>query len=176
LAQARGGLGPASFFSWSELPMKPSLPASCRFVCLAVLLFFLGCTKTPPPLTEVEGVVLLDGQPLPSAEVQFVPDLASFGSEQNSTAVTDDQGHFRLKCQRNGEFGAVVGKHFVLVKEAPPPTELRSGSAESRQKLAAAQAKLKNRPIPARYSSVSQTPLTIEVTPGQTSYTLKLAR
>jgi hypothetical protein len=48
----------------------------------------LGCGKTPPPVTTVEGTVLLDGKPLPFAMVQFMPETSDFGAELNSTGVS----------------------------------------------------------------------------------------
>src|SRR5689334_22974691 len=83
------------------------------------LLFLFGCKKGPPPLVEVQGVVLLNGQPLPQAQVEFVPDLEDFGAQLNSTGVTDDQGRFTLTCMLKNEPGAVVGKHRVLVTDPP---------------------------------------------------------
>src|SRR5437870_12181738 len=89
-------------------------------VALALALLTLGCSKSPPPITEVEGVVLLNDQPLPFAQLQFMPELSNFGAEQASTATTDEQGKFRLTCNRNGEPGAVVAKHRVIVTEFTP--------------------------------------------------------
>src|SRR5438105_3770282 len=66
-----------------------------RFGLIAAL-FLGGCAKVPPPVTEVEGVVLLNDQPLPQAQIEFVPDLKDFGAELNSTAVTDEKGRFTL--------------------------------------------------------------------------------
>jgi hypothetical protein len=156
--------------------MKRLVQSRGRAVALAVLVLAGGCAKVPPTLTEAEGTVTLNGQPLPNAQVQFVPDLADFGAEYNSVGTTDEQGHFRLTCQGNGQNGAVIAKHRVLVIEAPVPAELRGQSSDSQQKLAAYQAKLKNRPIPTTYSSVGQTPLVIEVTADQKTYAIKLTR
>src|SRR5206468_6769755 len=85
----------------------------------AVVLALSGCAKGPPPVTEVSGVVLLEGQPLPQAKVEFIPELSNFGAEMNSTAITDDQGRFTLTCAYKQQSGAVVGKHHVLVSERP---------------------------------------------------------
>src|SRR5437763_9754925 len=86
---------------------------------LALLVGLAGCAKKPPPVVEVSGVVLLNGQPLPKAEVLFVPQLDGFGAELNSSAVTDDDGRFSLTCL-NQQTGAVVGRHKVLVSEYIP--------------------------------------------------------
>ncbi len=135
-----------------------------------------GCAKTPPPVTDVGGIVLLDGQPLPNARVEFIPQLADFGAELNSGGVTDEKGRFRLTCSEKQQPGAVVGKHRVLVTEAPVPAEFRNPSQKAQAAYAEYLARQKNRPIPAAYGNVSKTPLAVEVTPGQRDYTLKLTR
>ncbi len=58
--------------------------------------FCAGCAKNPPPVTQVDGEVLLDGQPLPFAQITFVPDLEHFGAEMNSTGQTDEKGWFTV--------------------------------------------------------------------------------
>jgi hypothetical protein len=143
-------------------------------ICL--ILAAPGCRGNPTPqLTEVEGVVVLNDEPLPLAHIQFVPELANFGSEYNSSAVTDDQGKFKLVCRKNGQPGAVIGVHRVIVWEYMP-AELRVRSEETMVKLAEYQDALKNRPIPEEYGSVVKTPLKVEVTPGQKEYTIFLMR
>jgi hypothetical protein len=145
---------------------------------LALTLTASGCAKSPPPVTEVSGIVLLDGQPLPQARVEFVPDLENFGSAMNSSATTDDKGRFTLTCANNGnpKPGAVVGKHFVLVSELPLPKEARGQDERSQAKLKEFQAKLKNRPIPQVLSAIGKNPYTIEVKEGQKNYEIKLTR
>ena len=143
-----------------------------RFAPLLFLVAFsvLGCSKTPPPLTPVEGTILLDGKPLPHATVQFWPITSDFGPELNSTGITDDQGHFTLTCTRGNAPGAVVGQHKVVIMEGPVPGEIR----RNQEKVVEFQNKLKNRPIPPIYGTFSDTTLTVEVTTGQKDYSLKL--
>ena len=144
--------------------------------CLSLFLAASGCHGKPlPQLTEVEGVVLVDGEPLPQAQIQFVPELANFGAEYNSSAVTDNQGKFKLVCRKTGEPGAVIGMNRVVVLEYTPP-ELRGRSTEARLKLSEYQEELKNRPIPEAYSSMGKTPLKLEVTAAQKEYMIFLAR
>jgi hypothetical protein len=149
-----------------------------RIGAAALLLAALagGCAKVPPPLTEAGGVVLLDGQPLPNARVEFVPELADFGAEMNSAGVTDDKGRFQLTCSEKQQPGAVVGKHRVVVMEAPVPAEFRNSGQKAQAAHAEYLARQKNRPIPADYGNASKTPLRVEVTRGQRDYTLKLTR
>ncbi len=145
------------------------------YLGLALVLLASGCAR-PPQVTEVEGTVLLNNEPLPNALVQFVPDLPGQEGSLSSNAVTDDKGNFRLVCSRGQEPGAVVGKHRVVITDAPPPAEVRGLSPKAQQAEAKYRAGLKNRPIPETYGSVLKTPLVIEVTPDKKTYTLTLTR
>jgi hypothetical protein len=147
--------------------------AAAPALVLAVALL-PGCKPKPPEIVPVEGTVYLDGQPVPLARVDFVPDLADFGAEYMSSAVTDEKGHFVLMTTA-GAPGAAVAKHKVVVAEYTPE-ELRGFSPAAQDRLAAYQAKLKNRPIPEQYGIAVKTPLTVEVKPGQTTYDLQLKR
>jgi hypothetical protein len=142
----------------------------------ALVLVFSGCAKGPPPVTAVSGVVLLDGQPLPQAKVEFVPELSGFGAEMISSAVTDDRGRFTLAFSYSRQPGAVVGRHRVLVTEPPTPAEFRSPDERTQARLAQYQAKLKNRPIPPAYGTLNKTPLAVDVKPDQATYDLQLQR
>jgi hypothetical protein len=145
-------------------------------VAMLTALAISGCAKTPPPVTEAEGIIYLNGEPLPHAQIQFVPDLKHFGVDYNSSGVSDDQGKFRLVCAKKAQPGAVVATHWVLVTDSPAPDDLRGMDAVTQAKLAEWEASLVNRPIPRSYASVGTTPLKVEVTKGQKTYELKLTR
>ena len=157
------------------MPRKRIAPTLAG-LSLGVAVALSGCARVPPPVTEAEGTVLLDGKPLPQAEVEFVPELRHFGAEMNSTAVTDDEGHFHLTCAYNQQPGAVVAKHHVLVAEPPTPAEFRGMDERTQTRLAQYMAKLKNRPIPEVYGTLGRTPLVVEVKAGQKTYDLQLTR
>ena len=89
--------------------------------------------------------------------------------------MTDEQGHYTLVCSYQQQPGAVVATHHVLVIEHIPD-EMRGMSAKVQQQLAIYQAKLKNRPIPDVYGTLSRTPLIVEVKAGQETYDLQLSR
>lgn len=133
-----------------------------------------GCAKVPPQIVPAEGVVLLNGQPLPNADVRFVPMIQGFGAEYIAAGTTDEQGRFKLTC--NGRPGACACENRVTVSEAPLPDKLRGMSAESQMAASRYLAALKNRPIPERYANLAQSPLVVTVAPGQTAYDLKLDR
>jgi hypothetical protein len=141
---------------------------------LGGLLPLHGCAHRLPPVVPVQGKVLLNGQPLPKASVTFVPQLDQFGSESNSTAVTDEKGQFTLTCAYNNQPGAVVGKHVVLIAEPPLPEDLRN--SRDNRAIDTYRAKLGNRPIPPEYNSVSQSPIRIEIKSRQEPVTIELTR
>ena len=107
-----------------------------RFAAAAALLALAGCGKSPPQFTDVSGVVLLDGQPLPKARVEFVPQLSGFGAEMVSSGITDDQGRFTLARGNGGPPGAAVGTHRVMVSELPTPGEYRSPDPATQARFA----------------------------------------
>lgn len=148
---------------------------------VGVILLFVGagCGPRAPVVTEVEGVVLLDGAPLPHAHVEFVPELKHFGATLSSTATTDEAGKFSLVCNRKSEAGAVVGTHFVIVNEVALPIERRDreeSDPEKQRKFEEMKAKLTNRPIPSEYATVGTTPLKVAVSKDKKVYELKLER
>ena len=118
--------------------------------------------------------MLLNGQPLPNASVTFVPMLDHFGSESNSTAVTDANGKFSLTCAYNAQPGAVVGKHVVLISEPPLPEDMRN--VRDSRVLENYRANLGNRPIPPDYGTMSKSLIQIEVKEGQSEYKIELTR
>jgi hypothetical protein len=88
---------------------------------MALLAFSLvGCGPSGPEIASVEGRVTLDGEPLPEAQVLFVPDKG-----RPSVAKTGTDGYYRLEYV-DGLEGAIPGKCRVEIttrKPAEPNTE-----------------------------------------------------
>lgn len=145
-----------------------------RAAVLAVVLFLVGCAKKPPSFTAAEGSVKYLGQPLAHVQVQFIPMLADFGAEFNSVGITDENGHFTLSC--GDQPGAAVCKHRVVIAEGPLPAAARGQTEKAQATFSEYMSKLKNRPIPAKYATVSQTPLEVEVSADKSTYDLELSR
>lgn len=142
---------------------------------LVVLLPLSRCGgRKPPTVVPVQGTVLLNGNPLPKASVTFVPQLEHFGAEFNSTAVTDENGSFTLTWAADGQTGAVVGEHVVLITEPSLPEEFRH--TRDARRVQNYHAKQSNRPIPSKYNSVSQSPIRIQIEEGQAPVTIELRR
>ncbi len=130
-----------------------------------------GCSSQPPAIIPAEGTVLLNGQPLPHAQVDFVPMIQGFGAEYIATATTDEKGRFKLTCN-GGVPGACACENRVTVIEGPFPENVRGNQTAEGRFLNT----LSNRPIPIVYSSVANTPLIITVSAERTDYTLELKR
>jgi hypothetical protein len=144
----------------------------CAISCLAALALAGGCGKSPPPtIVAVEGTILLNGKPLPKAEVRFTP-VTDLGPEYIAIGVTDEKGQFKLSC--NGQPGACACDSYVTVKEAEIPAKLRPESAQA--ELHKYLESLGNRPVPRKYGNVAETPLRVMVTADQKDYPFKLVR
>jgi hypothetical protein len=83
------------------------------FICFVLFcaLEIAGCSRGDrPELTEVQGIVTLDGKPLPRATVIFQP----MNGGRSSRGLTDSQGKYRLLYLRDIE-GAILGSHKVTI-------------------------------------------------------------
>jgi hypothetical protein len=115
-----------------------------------------GCDRGPT-FGQVEGVVTLDGKPLPEAGVAFLPDGQQGNKGPISRAVTDSEGRYRL-TRGQGQEGAVVGWHRVVVDD----------HRAKAQHLPASR-------VPPRYESLQDNPLPpYEVGTGTQSIDLNL--
>ena len=86
----------------------------CRVALGACLLALAGCNRGPE-YGEVEGTVTLDGKPLNSVEVVFLPDPDKGNRGPRAAAYTDERGHYQLFCEKADRAGAVAGAHRVCV-------------------------------------------------------------
>lgn len=131
---------------------------SARAALCAFALLFVGCGKEYE-LAEVEGVLLLDGKPLPQALVEFHPDGTKGPS---SGAETDSEGKFVLRYFQPGAAahagGAVVGRHKVIVLDLKAAADSNGG-------------RLRYSPV---YTQLATTPLTVEVKPGKQTISVEV--
>ncbi|QDU09764.1 carboxypeptidase-like regulatory domain-containing protein [Gimesia aquarii] len=84
----------------------------CVLLCLVLVGCFGGSQEPLPELTDVIGVVTLDGKPLADANVTFNPKEGG-----PSFALTDENGKFTLMFNKDTK-GATPGTHVVkIIKE-----------------------------------------------------------
>jgi hypothetical protein len=115
-----------------------------------------------PEVAPVEGVLRVNGRPMGKVFVQFHPDPDRGTTGPSSSAVTDDEGRFRLRYDTPGGAepaeGAVVGWHRVVLADY---SRFDDGSGRAPPSK-----------IPDTYWTVLHTPLRAEVKRGQPPVTL----
>lgn len=152
---------------------------------------------------EVEGRVLLAGQPLDRIEVIFIPDETAGTVGPRSLAVTDENGFYKLMTEDGKSIGAVAGKHRIVLndlKAIPLPQNRpnmagRSGNGSAGQEAPGGGSPALGRPgrlrlesnvgpaadiktppsrIPFLYREFSTTPMHQEVQPAKQTIDLEL--
>jgi hypothetical protein len=133
----------------------------------ALLVAAAGCGRQ---FGQVEGTVTLDGAPLPDVEVVFVPDPARGNTGNNASAVTDSQGHYRLRSPKEGKDGAAVGLHRVILTDLLMVTDTTAAGVPAPAGAGAAPPQplgSKKRRFPTAYGDPTDTPLKdVEVKSG----------
>jgi hypothetical protein len=83
------------------------------FLCfLALFPLSLGCGDERPERVKVSGVVMIDGKPLTSGSVRFIPT-----GSRPETGVIDENGRFTLSTFQPGD-GCILGTHTVTIHAA----------------------------------------------------------
>ena len=141
--------------------------AAVRAALLIAAAALVGCGART---SAVQGVVLLDGKPLPNASVRFVPQ----GAGRDATGHTDASGAFSMSTLRPGD-GVVAGDYKVVI--SPPigtPDPTRYASSEEAMAAAAKAPPPKASSFPQQYTRPDQTPLkqTVPVS-GKVTFDLK---
>ncbi len=113
---------------------------------------------------DVEGTVLLDGKPLDNVRVIFIPDPEKKTRGKRSVAITDRNGHFFLEYEGKLGKGAVTGWHRVVIEDRKLGQQL----------LASREPSLSFLRLPAKYSSLKESPLRFEVRQGSQKFIIKL--
>lgn len=89
------------------------------FVSLAAAsILVAGCSGQKYEVAEVDGVLVINGQPGADVHIEFVPDAGTQGPP--SAADTDERGAFTLQIvTRDGDSqpGAIVGNHRVTLSD-----------------------------------------------------------
>lgn len=115
-----------------------------------------GCGRSVR-LGQVEGTVQLDGQPIDKVMVVFIPEDRHL---PQSFGITDERGHFQLRCN-NKKLGAAVGNHRVMIVDAASGSTVKSRDDDPPE-----QAEIAVSRIPAIYNRADKTPLRATVSAG----------
>lgn len=87
--------------------------AGGRALLVAVLLLASSGCGRQSELVDVQGRILMNGEPLPGALVIFTP----VGEGSSSFGYTDSNGEYRLRSA-GGRLGALPGRHRVRITRA----------------------------------------------------------
>jgi hypothetical protein len=152
------------------------LPKMQRMLGLLGALFVLagsGCGKNLVFNDSVQGTAKLDGKALVSVMVTFIPDADPKLQAPSSSGYTDADGNFTLR-RDDGEPGALVGKHRVVLQRGREANRALGEEADDTEAAASSKGKKDRRPIPPAYGTAVKTPLFIEVTPDKHTYDVLL--
>ncbi|MBX7167740.1 MAG: hypothetical protein K1X74_15520 [Pirellulales bacterium] len=124
-----------------------------------------GCAR-PVPLGEVTGTLTIAGEPAARILVQFLPDASAGTVGPRSSGMTDERGHFALRCDDRRP-GAVVGRHRVVCEDLLLYNRPRNEVAPTEISPFVSR-------VPARYGDAQQTPLQVEVGPAPQNFALEV--
>ena len=139
------------------------LPAAAL---VAGALGMIGCSSGGK--SKVNGVVTLDGQPLPGAVVTFVP--ADMATGKMASGTTDNSGNFQLTTATPND-GAFPGDYKITVvyAEGAEAPKGATGMKEAFQGYEKEQKKKRPPPkfvVPAKYADPAKTDLKQKVPPS----------
>ena len=128
----------------------------CGFALLAATL--TGCGAGD--LATLEGVVTLDGAPVPAGSISFVP---TAGGAQ-AYAMSDDSGSYEAYTGREAGLQPGQYKVTVVARQRPKVNQTEAGGpAPAGQAL-----------TPRWYASLDSTPISVDVKPGSNEVNLEL--
>lgn len=136
--------------------MHSSYSSKLATITVATLLCVLvvGCDSTPE-LGIVTGTVKAGDEPLGEVMVQFMPEPGKNKNGMMSSALTDENGQYRLGySHRDGGEGAEIGMHLVILKDYASENHRGKGQPPPIR-------------IPKPMRQVGDTPLRFEVKPGE---------
>jgi hypothetical protein len=133
--------------------MRKQFRKICLFGMALATFGSASCGTDDFAFGDVEGVVEWNSQPLPNILVQFHPEPSrETKAAPSSEGVTDETGHYRLRCPQQKRDGVVVGLHRVVLID------------------------VKGTRLPVEYASTSQTKLRVTVQKGSQVIDLKLPK
>jgi hypothetical protein len=114
-----------------------------------------GCGSDQPTVVPVDGVVRIDGQPLRTGTVRFIP-----AAGRSARGQIQSDGSFRLGTYREAD-GAQVGMSRVAITAFEVPAGNVNPDVDRPRSKSL---------IPLRYNSTANSGLTFEVKPSGTNH------
>ncbi len=127
---------------------------------VGILTCAAGCGGDDSKFGDVEGIVKLDGQPVPAGKVFFQP-----AAGRGATGAIQPDGTFTLETEGESS-GALIGEHRVAVVAFQSGKGGRPDPTAPRTPMKAL--------VPERYLAAGTSGLTFEVKPGDNHAELNL--
>lgn len=150
--------------------MSPrALSAFVASVIVVVVIAWWLLRPSAPEFVEVHGMVTLNGKPLDTVTIRFVPDTERGNFGPLSSAVTDREGRYVIRCDKFERDGVVPGAYRIALLDI---TALPSLGGDKAGRVGASDKGAPKNPgkvsrIPRRYEDISSTPLRdVVVEPG----------
>lgn len=138
-----------------------------KFAFALTALALAGCEKKPKALgyepCNAEGVVTIDGKPLPNGMVTFVPQIAESAGGHPGIASVDASGAYKLGNAENGRYKSLRPGEYVVMVVA---MDLDRSHGKPSPKLS----------VPAKYANALESPLRVTLKPGENRIDLSLVR
>jgi hypothetical protein len=164
----------------------PGFPRA-RLAPLLLLVLLVGLAGCGRSAMSVTGTVRYKGQPLPGANVTFIPQDTKGDTVPVAVAITDASGNFQLQSRSGArdQAGVVPGEYRVAVSRYAPPAGMSEQDYQKKiDDEEAAKQKTgyspvsgvppKEQMIPAEYADPAKTRLTASVKPGSLSFTFDI--
>jgi hypothetical protein len=138
-----------------------------RFALALLAVALSGCEKKPKALgyepCNAEGVVTIDGKPLPNGMVTFVPQIAESAGGHPGIASVNAAGAYKLGNAENGRYKSLRPGEYVVMVVA---MDLDRGHGKPSPKLS----------VPAKYADALESPLRATLKPGENKVDFSLMR
>jgi hypothetical protein len=127
-------------------------------LCAGMSVCVFGCGNPKPPVAEVTGTVTLDGKPLELVHVEFWPEVGprAFGK-------TDASGKFSLITDDRTQEGCPPGRNKVAIRDT---AHMKDDYIDDGGDWVDMSNGKKSR-ISSKYYDAPNSPLTVEVKPGE---------
>lgn len=150
----------------------------CSLGAGVVLLLLTGC-GSHPATGQVSGVVTYDGEPLPYADIRFIPDPLG---PRGAIAKTDQAGRYRLMYSVD-RAGVIPGNYRVVISTrgggpdaSGVPESAGSSDNPYESEPSSMTAGAGREMLPMRYASSRETVLAAEVVEGDNSLDFHLEK
>lgn len=148
-------------------------PSSVVIAGLSILFGLTGCGggERLPPLLPVEGTVKMNGKPLASAELSFIPDPSNKDVTIGS-AFTADDGTYKVRFL--SKMGLSAGKYVVTVRKSEVDDISKIPDAMKNDPAQLEMMGVTKPVLNDRYSSPEKSPFRIEVAESGGPYDFEL--